>query len=221
MSGIDWDKEFSLMNPQTPPTPPTSSTSPASPTAEKPEKPATSRFSAAVGGMRRNSAALAVCGTIAVAAVCGTVIAVTNVQAEQAAQERARAQEAAANALVEAEADKQRAQTEEATAKAVYEREMTVYRECMKLRAAAVAKAASYDIARIPQCDAPAFSGPSARAQQPAGASSESGITSSPWLWVALVGGGGFIAYKKLSAPSGSGTATPMNDKGFIFEKGA
>ncbi|WP_326701881.1 hypothetical protein OG909_32785 (plasmid) [Streptomyces sp. NBC_01754] len=216
MSGIDWDKEFSLMNPQTPPT------SPVSPTTEKPGKPATSRFSAAVGGMRRNSAALAVCGTIAVVAVCGTVIAVTNVQADQVAQERARAQEAAANALVEAEADKQRAQTEEATAKAVYEREMTVYRECMKLRAAAVAKAASYDIARIPECDAPVFSGTAARAQKSSGDGAGGGITSSPWLWVALVGGGGFIAYKKLSAPSGSGAVTPVNgNKGFTFEKGA
>ncbi|UTR83680.1 hypothetical protein [Streptomyces cavourensis] len=218
MSGIDWDKEFSLMNPQTPPTPPTS---PASPAPEKPEKPATSRFSAAVGGMRRNSAALAVCGTIAVVAVCGTVIAVTNMQADQAAQERARAQEAAANALVEAEADKQRAQTEESAAKAAYEREMTVYRECMKDRAAAVAKATGFEISRIPECAAPTFNGTASRAQQPAGASSDSGITSSPWLWVALVAGGGFIAYKKLSTPSGSGAVAPMNDKGFTFEKGA
>lgn len=218
MPGIDWDKEFTRMNPQPPQDPPT----PQPPqVAEKPEKPATSRFSAAVDGMRRNSAALAVCGTIAVVAVCGTVIAVTNMQADQAAQEHARAQQDAANALVEAEADKQRAQTEEATAKVVYEREMTVYRECMKLRAAAVAKAASYDIARIPQCDAPVFSGTSTRVQEPAGASSDSGITSSPWLWVALVGGGGFIAYKKLSVPSGSGAVTPMNNKGFTFEKGA
>ncbi|MGI5451477.1 hypothetical protein ACQEVM_38095 [Streptomyces sp. CA-243310] len=215
MSGIDWDKEFKLMNPQTPPTPPT----PEAP--EKPNKPATSRFSAAVDGMRRNTAAFAVCGTIAVVAVCGTVITVTNMQAEQAAQERARAQEDAANALVAAEADKQRAQTEEATAKAVYEREMTVYRECMKLRAAAVAKAASYDISRIPQCDAPVFSGTSSKAHKPADDGAGGGITSSPWLWVALVGGGGFIAYKKLSVPSGSGAVTPMNDKGFTFEKGA
>ncbi|MFC8765109.1 hypothetical protein ACFUAG_30935 [Streptomyces sp. NPDC057193] len=215
MSGIDWDKEFSLMDPQTPPTPPTSPASPA------PEKPVTSRFSAAVGGMRRNSAALAVCGTIAVVAVCGTVIAVTNMQAEQAAQEHARAQQDAANALVEAEADKQRAQTEEATAKAAYEREMTVYRECMKVRAAAVAKASGFEVSRIPECNAPVFSSTPSKAQQPAGASSDSGITSSPWLWVALVGGGGFIAYKKLSTPSGSGAVTPMNDKGFTFEKGA
>ncbi len=209
MSGIDWDKEFSLMNPQTPPT------------SEKPEKPATSRLSAAVGGMRRNTAALAVCGTVAVVAVCGTVIAVTSMQAEQAAQERARAQEKAANALVEAEAEKQRAQTEEAAAKAVYEREMTIYRECMKDRAAAVAKASSFEISRIPECAAPTFNGTASRAQQSAGASSDSGITSSPWLWVALVGGGGFIAYKKLSTPSGSGVVTPMNNKGFTFEKGA
>ncbi|HEY9327057.1 MAG TPA: hypothetical protein VIS09_02260 [Streptomyces sp.] len=212
MSGIDWDKEFNLMNPQTPPTPTT---------PDKPEKPATSRLSTAVGGMRRNTAALAVCGTLAVVAVCGTVITVTSMQNEQAAQERARAQESAANALVEAEADKQRAQTEEATAKVTYEREMTVYRECMKARAAAVSKAASYDIARIPECDAPVFSGTAPRAQKSSGGSAGGGITSSPWLWVALVGGGGFIAYKKLSAPSGSGAVTPMNDKGFTFEKGA
>ncbi|MFI5808406.1 hypothetical protein [Streptomyces sp. NPDC051561] len=212
MSGIDWDKEFSLMNPPPPPT---------TPTPDKPEKPATSRLSAAVGGMRRNTAALAVCGTIAVVAVCGTLITVTGMQAEQAAQERARAKESAANALVEAEADKQRAQTEEAAAKSVYEREMTVYRECMKLRAAAVAKAVSYDIARIPECDAPAFNGTDTKAQKPASGGAGGGITSSPWLWVALVGGGGFIAYKKLSAPSGSGAVTPMNNKGFTFEKGA
>ncbi|MFD3663991.1 hypothetical protein ACFWVF_25965 [Streptomyces sp. NPDC058659] len=213
MSGIDWDKEFSRMDPQTPQAPQT---------PEKPEKPATtSRLSAAVGGMRRNTAAIAMCGTIAVVAVCGTVITVTGMQAEQAAQDRARAQENAANALVEAEADKQRAQTEEATAKVVYEREMTVYRECMKLRAAAVAKAASYDIARIPECDAPTFGGTATKAQKPADDGAGGGITSSPWLWVALVGGGGFIAYKKLSTPSGSGAVTPMNDKGFTFEKGA
>ncbi|MFD4543575.1 hypothetical protein [Streptomyces bauhiniae] len=216
MSGIDWDKEFTRMNPQTPPPTPTSET------PEKPDKPATSRFSAAVGGMRRNTAALAVCGTIAVVAVCGTVVAVTSMQGEHAAQERERAKEKAANALVEAEADKQRAQTEEAAAKAVYEREMTVYRECMKSRAAAVAKAASYDIARIPTCDAPALGGMAAKSQESAGSGGGAGaITSSPWLWVALVGGGGFIAYKKLSAPSGSGAVTPMNDKGFTFEKGA
>ncbi|AGS73879.1 hypothetical protein [Streptomyces collinus] len=210
MSGIDWDKEFSLMNPQTPPT------------SEKPEKPAISRLSTAVGGMRRNTAALAVCGTIAVVAVCGTVVAVTSMQGEQAAQERARAKEKAANALVEAEADKQRAQTEEAAAKVTYEREMTVYRECMKSRAAAVAKAASYDVARIPTCDAPTLGGAASQSQKSAGSGGGlGGITSSPWLWVALVGGGGFIAYKKLSAPSGSGAVTPTNDKGFTFEKGA
>ncbi|MFI8504532.1 hypothetical protein ACIGFK_39415 [Streptomyces sp. NPDC085524] len=218
MSGIDWDKEFTLMNPQTPQTP---ANPPTPETPEKPNKPATSRLSAAVDGMRRNTAALAVCGTIAVVAVCGTVVAVTNMQADQAAQERARAKEDAANALVAAEADKQRAETEEATAKAAYEREMTVYRECMKGRAAAVAKASSYDVSRIPECNAPVFSTASTKAQQPAGSSSDSGITSSPWLWVALIGGGGFIAYKKLSVPSGSGAVTPMNDKGFTFEKGA
>ncbi|MCX4581314.1 hypothetical protein OHB41_51140 [Streptomyces sp. NBC_01571] len=216
MSGIDWDKEFSLMDPQTPPHTPTPET------PEKPEKPVTSRLSVAVGGMRRNTAALAVCGTIAVVAVCGTVVAVTSMQADQAAQERARAKEKAANALVEAEADKQRAQTEEAAAKTVYEREMTVYRECMKSRAAAVAKAASYDIARIPNCDAPTLGGTASKSQESAGSGGGvGGLTSSPWLWVALVGGGGFIAYKKLSAPSGSGAVTPMNDKGFTFEKGA
>ncbi|MFF5131030.1 hypothetical protein ACFY41_29415 [Streptomyces syringium] len=216
MSGIDWDKEFSRMDPQSAQAPQT----PEKP--EKPEKPATSRLSAAVGGMRRNTAALAVCGTIAVVAVCGTVVAVTSMQAEQAAQERARAKEKAANALVEAGADKQRAQTEEAAAKAVYEREMTVYRECMKLRAAAVAKAASYDIAKIPACDAPTLGGAAPKSQESADSGAGvGGITSSPWLWVALVGGGGFIAYKKLSAPSDSGAVTPMNDKGFTFEKGA
>ncbi|MFD9245355.1 hypothetical protein ACFV0D_26165 [Streptomyces sp. NPDC059556] len=215
MSGIDWDKEFSLMNPPTPPA------SPASPAPEKPEKPATSRLSAAVDGMRRNTAALAVCGTIAVVAVCGTVIAVTNMQADQAAQERARAKEDAANSLVAAEADKQRAQIEEAAAKAAYEREMTVYRACMKDRAAAVAKASGFEISRIPECAAPTFNGTAARAQQPTGASSDSGITSSPWLWVALVAGGGFIAYKKLSTPSGSGAVTTVSNKGFTFEKGA
>ncbi|MFD4577625.1 hypothetical protein ACFWNK_35385 [Streptomyces sp. NPDC058417] len=219
MSGIDWDKEFSLMNPQTPPPTPTPET------PEKPEKPATSRFSAAVGGMRRNTAALAVCGTIAVVAVCGTVVTVTGMQGEQAAQERARAQEAAANALVEAEADKQRAQTEEATAKVVYERELTVYRECMKLRAAAVAKAAAYEVSKIAECDAPTLSAGAARAGEPSGAGGGGGITSSPWLWVALVGGGGLLVYKKLSVPtgssSGSGSVTSVNDKGFTFEKGA
>ncbi|GHI25421.1 hypothetical protein Shyd_67920 [Streptomyces hydrogenans] len=60
--------------------------------------------------------------TIAVVAVCGTVIAVTNAQADQAAQDRARAQQDAANALVEAEADKQAGPDREATAKAAYER---------------------------------------------------------------------------------------------------
>lgn len=216
MSGIDWDKEFGLMGPQTPPPTPT----PEAP--EKPNKPATSRLSAAVGGMRRNTAALAACGTIAVVAVCGTVITVTGMQGEQATQEHERAKEKAANALVEAEADKQRAQTEEAAAKAVYEREMTVYRECMKSRAALVAKAASYDIARIPDCDAPTFGGATFKSQESADSGGGAGgLTSGPWLWVALVGGGGFIAYKKLSAPSGSGAVIPMNDKGFTFEKGA
>ncbi|MYS39153.1 hypothetical protein K388_07431 [Streptomyces sp. KhCrAH-43] len=217
MSGIDWDKEFSRMNPQTPQAPQT---------PEKPEKDATpSRLSAAVGGMRRNTAALAVCGTIAVVAVCGTVVAVTSLQSEQAAQERARAQEKAANSLVEAEADKQRAQTEEAASKTLYEREMTIYRECMKARAAAVAKAASYDVARIPACDAPTLGGAAPRAEQSDGGGVGGSITASPWLWVALAGGGGLIAYKKLSSPSGSssgsGAITPMNDKGFTFEKGA
>ncbi|MEU1129592.1 hypothetical protein ABZ383_06955 [Streptomyces sp. NPDC005900] len=216
MSGIDWDKEFTLMNPQTPPPTPTPET------PEKPEKPATSRFSAAVGGMRRNTAALAVCGTLAVGAVCGTVIAVTSMQGEQAAQERESAKDKAANALLEAEADKQRAKTEEAAAKAVYEREMTVYRECMKQRAAAVAKAASYDVAKIPACDAPTLGGAASKSQESADSGGGAGgLTSSPWLWVALVGGGGLIAYKKLSAPSGSGAVTPVNDKGFTFEKGA
>ncbi|TXR91884.1 hypothetical protein EAO73_35655, partial [Streptomyces sp. col6] len=199
---------------------------PQAPTSEKPEKPATSsRLSSAVGGMRRNTAAIAVCGTIAVVAVCGTVVAVTGMQAEQAAQERARAQESAANSLVEAEADQRRAQTEEAAAKTLYEREMTVYRECMKSRAAAVAKAASYDIARIPACDAPTLGGAPAQADEPAGGSVGGAITSSPWLWVALVGGGGLLAYKKLSSPSGSssgsGAISSVNDKGFTFEKGA
>ncbi|MFC7924486.1 hypothetical protein [Streptomyces cinereoruber] len=217
MSGIDWDKEFSRMNAPTPQDPP----APQAP--EKPQKPqATSRLSAAVGGMRRNTAALAVCGTIAVVAVCGTVITVTGMQAEQAAQDRARAQENAANALVEAEAEKQRAQIEEATARTVYEREMTVYRECMKARTAAVAKAASYDIARIPTCDAPTFGGASTKPRESADSGPGAGITSSPWLWVALIGGGGFIAYKKLlSMPSGSGAVTPASNKGFTFEKGA
>ncbi|MEU2507650.1 hypothetical protein ABZ621_23475 [Streptomyces sp. NPDC007863] len=204
MSGIDWDREFSRIS------------------SEAPEKPSTSsKFSFKVDGLRRNTAALAVCGAIAVLAVCGTVIAVTSMQAEQAAQERARAQEDAANSLVAAEADKQRAQIEESAAKAAYEREMTVYRECMKGRAAAVAKASSWEVSRIPECATPVFSGTTARSQQPAGAASGGGITSSPWLWVALVGGGGLIAYKKLSVPSGSGSGAPANNKGFTFEKGA
>ncbi|MCY0923573.1 MULTISPECIES: hypothetical protein [unclassified Streptomyces] len=211
MSGIDWDEEFNRMNPETPT-----------------EKPSTSsKFSVKLGGVRRNTAALAVCGTIAVLAVCGTVVAVTNMQGEQAAQDRIRAQENAANALVEVEADKQRAQTEEATAKTLYEREMTVYLECMKIRAAAVAKAASYDIARIPGCAAPTLGGTAPRAQEPTGSAGDA-ITSSPWLWVALVGGAGLFAYKKLSAPSapsisssGSSAAVSANNKGFTFEKGA
>ncbi|MCX4529988.1 hypothetical protein OG982_30680 [Streptomyces sp. NBC_01551] len=202
MPGIDWDEEFTRMNPTAP------------------EKPSTSsKFSVKIGGVRRNTAALAVCGTIAVLAVCGTVVAVTSMQGEQAAQDRARAQEKAANALVEVEADKQRAQTEEAAAKTLYEREMTVYRECMKIRAAAVAKAASYDVAKIPACATPTLGGAAPKTQEPAGAGDS--ITSSPWLWVALVGGGGLIAYKKLSAPSGSSAVSPVNNKGFTFEKGA
>ncbi len=206
MSGIDWDEEFSRMNPETP------------------EKPSTSsKFSVKLGGVRRNTAALAVCGTIAVLAVCGTVVAVTSMQGEQAAQDRARAQEKAANALVEVEAGKQRAQTEEAAAKTLYEREMAVYLECMKVRAAAVAKAASYEVAKIPACAAPTLGGAAPKAKEPTGA--DDSITSSPWLWVALVGGGGLLAYKKLSAPSGSSSgssaAVPANNKGFTFEKGA
>ncbi|MEU2827181.1 hypothetical protein ABZ667_00695 [Streptomyces lavendulae] len=209
MSSIDWDKEFTRMNP------------------EAPQKPSTSKFSATlgkIGGVRRNTAALAVCGTIAVLAVCGTVVAVASMQGEQAAQDRARAQEQAANALVEVEADKQRAQTEEAAAKTLYEREMAVYLECMKVRAAAVAKAASYEVARIPSCDAPSLGGtaPKAKTEEAGGAGGD--ITSSPWLWVALVSGGGLIAYKKLAVPagsSGSGAAVPANNKGFTFEKGA
>ncbi|WP_314242678.1 hypothetical protein [Streptomyces sp. DSM 40907] len=206
MSGIDWDEEFTRMN------------------TAAPEKPSTSsKFSATIGrigGVRRNTAALAVCGTIAVLAVCGTVVAVTGMQGEQAAQDRARAKEQAANTLVEAEADKKRAETEEAAAKALYEREMSVYLECMKIRAAAVAKAASYDVAKIPSCAAPTLGG-AAPTKQEATEGAGDGITSSPWLWVALVGGGGLIAYKKLSAPSGSGAVTPANNKGFTFEKGA
>ncbi|MER7955167.1 hypothetical protein [Streptomyces sp. NPDC096030] len=108
MSGIDWDEEFTRMNPKAP---------------EAPEKPSTpSKVSAKLGGVRRNPATLAVCGTIAVLAVCGTVVAVTSMQSEQAAQDRARAKEQAANALVEAEADQKRAQTEEAAAKTLYDR---------------------------------------------------------------------------------------------------
>ncbi|QTI44057.1 hypothetical protein [Streptomyces nojiriensis] len=53
----------------------------------------------------------------------------------------------------------------------------------------------------------------------------DSALTSSPWLWVALVGGAGLVAYKKLSAStaagSGSGAVAAANDKGFTFEKGA
>ncbi|MDJ0385001.1 hypothetical protein [Streptomyces sp. G-G2] len=210
MSGIDWDEEFNRMNPETP------------------EKPSTSsKFSVKLGGVRRNTAALAVCGTIAVLAVCGTVVAVTNMQGEQAAQDRARAQENAANALVEAEADKQRAQTEETAAKTLYEREMAVYLECMKIRAAAVAKAASYDVARVPGCAAPTLGGTAPKAA-PETTGAGDAITSSPWLWVALVGGAGLFAYKKLSAPStssistsGSSAAVSANNKGFTFEKGA
>ncbi|MCX4576830.1 hypothetical protein OHB41_27390 [Streptomyces sp. NBC_01571] len=204
MSGIDWDKEFTRIGP------------------EAPEKPSTSsKLSVKLGGVRRNTAALAVCGTIAVLAVCGTVVAVTGMQGEEAAQDRARAKEKAANALVEVEADKRRAQTEEAAAKTLYEREMAVYRECMKIRAAAVAKAASYDVAKIPACDAPTLGGAAPKTQEPTGG----GITSSPWLWVALVGGGGLLAYKKLSVSSGSNSGSsavsPANNKGFTFEKGA
>ncbi|MEV7506792.1 hypothetical protein AB0O57_02405 [Streptomyces sp. NPDC091201] len=202
MSGIDWDKEFTRMNPAAP------------------EKPSTSsKFSHKFGGVRRNTAALAVCGTIAVLAVCGTVVAVTSMQSEQAAQDRARAKEQAANALVEVEADKQRAQTQETAAKALHEREMAVYLECMKVRAAAVAKAASYDVAKIPACAAPT-GGAAPKAQEPAGGSGGD-LTSSPWLWVALVAGGGLVAYKKLLTPSGSGAVTPVSNKGFTFEKGA
>ncbi|MDJ0465991.1 hypothetical protein [Streptomyces sp. H27-C3] len=204
MSGIDWDEEFTRMNPQTP------------------EKPTTSKFSVKAGGVRRNTVALAVCGTIAAIAVCGTVVTVTSMQGEQSAQDRARAQEKAANALVEAEAGKERAQTEEAAAKTLYGREMAVYRECMKVRAAAVAKAASYEVSKIAECAAPTLGTAAPKTQEPTG---DDGITSSPWLWVALVGGGGLIAYKKLSAPSGSnsgsGAVTSANNKGFTFEKGA
>ncbi|MFI5805662.1 hypothetical protein [Streptomyces sp. NPDC051561] len=207
MPGIDWDEEFSRMNPKT----------------ETPEKPSPSKFSAKLSGVRRNTAALAVCGTIAVVAVCGTVVTVTSMQGQQAAQDRARAKEDAANALVEVEAGKRRAQTEEAVAKTLYEREMTVYRECMKARAATVAKAPPWEVSKIPACDAPTLGG----TQQPKAQESAAGgdFLSSPWLWVALVGGGGLVAYKKLSAPSasasGAGALTHANNKGFTFEKGA
>ncbi|MFI8446322.1 hypothetical protein [Streptomyces erythrochromogenes] len=205
MSGIDWDEEFTRMN------------------TAAPQKPSTSsKFSATIGkigGVRRNTAALAACGTIAVLAVCGTVVAVTSMQGEQAAQDRARAKEQAANALVEAEADKKRAETEEAAAKTLYEREMSVYLECMKIRAAAVAKAASYDVAKIPSCAAPTLGGAAPKAEESGGAGGS--MTSSPWLWVALVGGAGLVAYKKLSTPSGSGAVAPASNKGFTFEKGA
>ncbi|MFD8790661.1 hypothetical protein [Streptomyces vinaceus] len=206
MSGIDWDHEFTRMNPETP------------------EKPSTtSKFSATIGKLgevRRNSAALAACGTIAILAVCGTVVAVTSMQGEQAAQDRARAKEKAANTLVEAQADKERAQTEEAAAKTLYERELAVYLECMKVRAAAVAKAASWEVSKVPACTSPTLgssAAPKAQASTDAGGS----ITSGPWLWVAIVGAGGLVAYKKLSAPSGSGAVVSVNDKGFTFEKGA
>ncbi len=209
MSGIDWDEEFTRMNPETPHKP---SKSPSTP----------SKFSAKFGGAGRNTAALAVCGTLAVLAVCGTVVAVTSMQADKAAQESARAKERAANVLVEAEADKQRAQTEEAAAKTLYEREMAVYLECMKIRAAAVAKAASYDVSRVPGCDAPTLGGAAPKAAKEASGGVGGAITSSPWLWVALAGGGGLLAYKKLSASSGSaGSVAPVNNKGFTFEKGA
>ncbi|SED18142.1 hypothetical protein SAMN05216532_3705 [Streptomyces sp. 2231.1] len=202
MSGIDWDEEFTRMNPAAP------------------EKPSTSsKFAAKIGGVRRNTAALAVCGTIAVLAVCGTVVAVTSMQGEQAAQARASAKEKAENALVEVQADKQRAKTEEAAAKTLYEREMAVYRECTRSRAAAVAKAASYDVAKIPTCDAPTLGDGASRATESTSAGDS--ITSSPWLWVALVGGGGLLTYKKLSAPSGSSAVASANNKGFTFEKGA
>ncbi len=155
MSGIDWDEEFTRMNPETPQKPSTPPTSPPG---------APSKFSAKFAGAGRNTAALVVCGTIAVLAVCGTVVAVTSMQADQAAQESARAKEKAANVLVEAEADKQRAQTEETAAKTLYEREMAVYLECMKIRAAAVAKAASYEVSRIPGCAAPTLGGAASKA---------------------------------------------------------
>ncbi|WP_328970394.1 hypothetical protein [Streptomyces sp. NBC_00239] len=208
MPGIDWDEEFTRMN------------------AAAPEQPATSsKVSVTLGGVRRNTAALAVCGTIAVLAVCGTVVAVTSMQGEQAVQDRARAQEESANALVEAEAGKQRAKLAEDAAKTLYERQMAIYLECMKGRAAAVAKAAKYDVARIADCEAPTALGapaPEPEAQESGGAG---GIASSPWLWVALVGGGGLFAYKKLSAPSvsvsGSSAVASANNKGFTFEKGA
>ncbi|MER7955166.1 hypothetical protein [Streptomyces sp. NPDC096030] len=96
---------------------------------------------------------------------------------------------------------------------------MAIYLECMKVRAKAVAKAASYDVAEIPACDAPTLGGAAPKQQEASG--DGGGITSSPWLWVALVGGGGLIAYKKLSTPSGSTAVAPANNKGFTFEKGA
>ncbi|MEU8778589.1 hypothetical protein [Streptomyces sp. NPDC048606] len=214
MPGIDWDGEFSRMNATAP--------APAPPAAS--EKTGTSSKVAAtigkIGAGRHNRAALAVCGTIAVLAVCGTVVTVTDMQGKQAAQDRVRAQDQAATALVQAEVDKQRAQSQEAAAKTLYEREMAVYLECNKLRAAAVAKAASYDVARIPACEAPVLGATTPKAA-PAGGAPADGITSSPWLWVALVGGAGLIAYKKLSAPSGSSATVPANNKGFTFEKGA
>ncbi len=151
--------------------------------------------------------------------MCGTVVAVTSMQGEQAAQDRARVKEQAANALVEAEADKKRAETEEAAAKTLYEREMSVYLECMKIRSAAVAKAASYDVAKIPSCAAPTLGGKAPKAEESGSAGGS--MTSSPWLWVALVGGAGLVAYKKLSTSSGSGAVTPASNKGFTFEKGA
>lgn len=210
MPGIDWDEEFTRMNP------------------DAPQKPSTSsKFSATIGklgGVRRNTAALAVCGTIAVLAVCGTVVAVTSMQGEQAAQDRTRAQEKAANTLVEVEADKQRAQSEEAAAKTLYEREMAVYLECMKVRAAAVAKAASYEVSRIPSCAAPTLGGKTPKAKTEGAGGTGGDLTSSPWLWVALVVGGGLVAYKKLSVPSGSSASSAVshaNNKGFTFEKGA
>ncbi|MFF4433039.1 hypothetical protein ACFYZ4_28265 [Streptomyces sp. NPDC001513] len=208
MSTIDWDEEFTRITPETL------------------DKPATaSKFSVKLGQVRRNTAALAVCGTIAVLGVCGTVVAVTSMQAEQAAQDRARAQEKAANALAEVEADKQRAQTAETAAKSLYEREMAVYLECMKIRAAAVAKASSYDVSRIAACATPTLGSAAPKQKAEEATEAGGGIASSPWLWVALVGGGSLFAYKKLATPagisSGSGLVTPASNKGFTFEKGA